>query len=165
MSMRREFRMRPIGFVERPGADETEPEAFFDPAQKSVLVIDNRWADGLTGIEDYSHLVVLFALDRAPRRRSAGAPRPAEGRDGAKPVGFFATRTPKRPNPIGIACPCLLRREGNRLVVTGIDAWPGSPILDLKGYSLRDEYRSDAEMPDWLLALWAHHDAERGGNG
>lgn len=155
----RSFRMYPIGSVERSGAD-VDPAAFYDPARESILVIEARWAEGLAGIEGYSHLVVLFALDRAKRRRIAGPLRAAEGREGAEPVGFFATRTPKRPNPIGIACPRLLRRDGNRLHVTGIDAWPGTPILDIKGYSLRDEFRPDATVPKWLLALWQAHDED-----
>jgi tRNA (Thr-GGU) A37 N-methylase len=74
-------------------------------------------------------------------------------------VGVFATRSPRRPNPIGIACPRLLRREGNRLVVSGLDAWDGTPIIDLKGYAPRDECRPDATVPDWLTALWRSHDA------
>ncbi len=86
---------------------------------------------------------------------------PAEGRAGAAPVGFFATRTPRRPNPIGIACPRLLRRDGRRLLVSGIDAWDGTPILDLTGYSPRDELRPEATVPSWLTTLWAEHDAER----
>jgi tRNA (Thr-GGU) A37 N-methylase len=109
--------------------------------------------------------VVLFYLDRATRRRAVGRRRAAEDAAAAPPVGFFATRTPKRPNPIGIACPRLLRLDGNRLVVAGIDAWEGTPILDVKGYFPRDEGRPEAEVPDWLTALWARHDAERGRGG
>ncbi|MDQ3044805.1 MAG: TrmO family methyltransferase [Chloroflexota bacterium] len=92
----------------------------------------------------------------------AGPLRQPENRANLPAIGFFSTRTPRRPNPIGISCPRLLRREGNRLTVTGIDAWDGTPILDLKGYFPRDENRPDATIPDWLEMLWAHHDEERG---
>ena len=155
------FRVQAIGHVRRPGTGETSPDEFFDPWQESVLEIGERWAGGLIGIEEFSHLVVLFYLDRAQRRRSAGEPRQAEDADGLTPVGFFSTRTPKRPNPIGIACPRLIHREGNRLVVRGIDAWDGTPIVDIKGYYPRDEMRLDAEVPEWLALLWARHDEER----
>jgi tRNA (Thr-GGU) A37 N-methylase len=57
--------------------------------------------------------------------------------------------------------PRLLRREGTTLWVTGIDAWPGTPILDIKGYNPRDDLRPDATVPDWLAALWQAHDIER----
>ena len=89
-------------------------------------------------------------------------PAPAEGQPALPPVGLVATRTPRRPNPIGLACPALLRRSGNLLVVSGIDAWDGTPILDVKGYGPRDEGRPDASVPPWLDALWRRHDAERG---
>lgn len=162
---RRWFRVQAIGTVRREDAAETAPGEFYDPWREAVIEIDARWAPGLQGIEGFSHLVVLFYLDRATRRRSAGVPRGAEQRPDLPPVGFFATRTPKRPNPFGIACPRLLRREGNRLIVVGIDAWDGSPVLDLKGYSPRDELRADATVPDWLERLWAIHDEEARGRG
>ena len=79
-------------------------------------------------------------------------------------VGAFATRTPQRPNPIGLATPRLLRRDGLTLWVIGFDAWPGTPILDLKGYTPRDDVHADATVPDWLQRLWSLHDDERGSN-
>lgn len=153
------FRVQAIGTVRRPGAAPTTPDEFYDPWQETILEIRPRWAGGLDGLEGFSHLVVLFWLDRVARRRTVGAPRRPEDSPLAPPLGFFATRTPRRPNPLGIACPRLLRREGNRLIVTGIDAWDGTPILDLKGYYPRDELRPDAVVPDWLATLWASHDA------
>lgn len=158
---RRWFRVQSIGTVIRPG-QPADPAAFIDPWQEVTLVIDERWADGLAELEGFSHLVVIFYLDRATRRRSSGPRRAAEDQTGALPVGFFSTRTPKRPNPIGMSCPRLLRHDGCRLVVTGIDAWDGTPILDIKGYYPRDETRVDATVPDWLAQLWASHDRDRG---
>ena len=158
---RRWFRVQAIGVVHRPER-ETAPGEFLDPWAESVLEIEPRWAGGLDGLEGFSHLVVLFYLDRATRRRAVGRPRAAEDATGAPRVGFFATRTPKRPNPIGIACPRLLRRDGTCLVVAGIDARDGTPILDIKGYFPRDEDRPEATAPDRLSALWPRHDAERG---
>ena len=156
----RRFRVQSIGTVRRPGAGEPVPGEFFDPWQESILEIDPRWAAGLDGLEEFSHLVVLFYLDRVARRRTVGKPRKPEDHAETPPVGFFATRTPKRPNPIGIACPRLIRREGNNLVVAGIDAWDGTPILDVKGDYPRDELRSDATVPGWLQRLWSSHDAD-----
>jgi tRNA (adenine37-N6)-methyltransferase len=162
MNRPRQFRLSAIGAVLREGAETTAEGAFYDPFVETILEIDERWEAGLAGIEEFSHLVVLFYLDRAERPRRPPPPRPAEGALEAAAVGLFATRTPRRPNPIGIACPRLIRREGNRLVVTGIDAWPGTPILDIKGYYPRDEARPDATVPAWLTALWEGHDRERG---
>jgi tRNA-Thr(GGU) m(6)t(6)A37 methyltransferase TsaA len=150
-----------IGYVARPGAIDPDPDAFYDPWAETALLVLPRWAKALTGIEEYSHLVVLFWADRVPRARTARRHAP-EGRDDLSAVGLFATRSPRRPNPIGISMPRLLRREGTTLWVSGIDAWPGTPILDIKGYAPRDDLRPDATVPAWLERLWATHDAERG---
>jgi tRNA-Thr(GGU) m(6)t(6)A37 methyltransferase TsaA len=104
---------------------------------------------------------VLFWFDRAERPTSSPELRPAEGREELPPVGLFAIRTPRRPNPIGMSVVRLHRREANRLHVTGLDAWNGTPVLDLKGYNRRDELRPEATHPAWLEQLWAMHDAER----
>lgn len=161
----RRFRVQSIGTVMRDAAPIPEPGEFYDPWLESIIEIDQRWAPALAGLSEFSHLVVLFYLDQAPRRRIAGPFRAAEDQPGAAPVGFFATRTPRRPNPIGIACPELIRIEGNRLIVRGIDAWPGTPVLDIKGYYPRDECRPDATVPSWLESLWNLHDVKRGGAG
>jgi tRNA-Thr(GGU) m(6)t(6)A37 methyltransferase TsaA len=162
MAMKRWFRVQKIGVVLRPDDPGGEDNTFFDPGHESTIEIDERWADGLDGIEEFSHVVVLFYLDRMPRRRTAGQRRAADDAPDAMKVGFFSTRTPKRPNPIGLSCPRLLRREGNRLIVRGLDAWHGTPVIDIKGYYPRDEGRPDATVPEWLAELWRHHDDERG---
>jgi tRNA-Thr(GGU) m(6)t(6)A37 methyltransferase TsaA len=156
---KRWFRAQAIGTVHRD--DEAGADQFLDPARPSIIRVDPRWEAGLTGIEEFSHLVVLFYADRAERRRVAGEPMQPEGRDDAPEVGFFATRTPRRPNPIGICCPRLIRRDGSELHVTGLDAWDGTPVLDIKGYYPRDEQRPEAIVPEWLTTLWQQHDAER----
>lgn len=158
------FAVRPIGWVRRPGT-VADPADFFDPEQETRLELLPRWAAGLAGIDDFSHLLVIAWLDRAARPRLLADPMRPEGRDDLPAVGLFATRSPRRPNPLGVACPRLLRREGAVLVVSGIDFWDGTPILDLKGYYPRDDARPDARVPDWLGALWQQHDAERGGEG
>ena len=155
------FRVQPIGYVRRPGAGEPDPDAFYDPAVETALDILPRWSEALEGIEEYSHLIVLFWLDRVQRARKPRRGHP-EGRTQLPSVGLFATRTPRRPNPIGIATPRLLRRQGSTLWVSGLDAWPGTPIVDVKGYAPRDDLHSDAAVPAWLTTLWAIHDIERG---
>jgi tRNA-Thr(GGU) m(6)t(6)A37 methyltransferase TsaA len=154
------FRVQAIGYVERPHAREPDPDAFYDPWLETALHILPRWADALEGIEEYSHLVVIFWLHRSKRARAARRQLP-EGRDEMPAVGLFATRSPRRPNPIGMSVPRLLRREETTLWVNGIDAWPGTPILDIKGYAPRDDLRPDATVPEWLARLWVEHDAER----
>lgn len=153
------FRVQSIGTVHRDGT--TDPGEYLDPALPSIIRIDQRWEAGLAGIEEFSHLVALFYFDRAQRRRSVGKPIHPDGQQELAPIGFFSTRTPKRPNPIMICCPRLTRRNGRDLHVTGIDAWDGTPVVDIRGYFPRDELRPEAQVPEWLTGLWRKHDAER----
>jgi len=155
-----EFRGQPIGWVRRaeagPEGEETDHRATV------ALEIAPECDLALTGIEEYSHLLVVAWFDRAE-----GPPSPDElvhpdGREEIDPVGRFATRTPRRPNPLAVVSPRLLRRDGRMLWVTGIDLWDGTPILDIKGYALRDDCHPEATVPQWLSQLWADHDRERG---
>ncbi len=151
----------PIGHVRRPTPDPSDTAAFTDPATPAELVILPEFAAGLDGIEHYSHLILLCWFDRATRQWALDAPVHPEGRAAIPPVGLFATRAPHRPNPIAIATPRILARNGNTLTVTGLDAWDGTPILDLKGYLPSEDAHPDATIPPWLAALHALHAAER----
>lgn len=93
------------------------------------LEILSQFEAGLADIEGFSHLIVLWVFDRAEGYELLGIP-PADNR----PHGVFATRSPRRPNPIGLTVVELLRREGPRLVVKGVDMLDGTPILDIKPY-------------------------------
>lgn len=163
---RRTFSVTAIGVVHRPGMDDDETTAegaYFDPFAESIVEIYPEWSDGLTGIEQFSHVVVVLYMDRA-KPLAPGEPlmHRAESRDGMPETGLFSTRSPQRPNPIGLCYPRLLKREGNMLYVKGLDGWPGTPVLDLKGYYVRDELQLHATVPGWLRHLWSGHDLVRG---
>ena len=98
----------------------------------SEVVLDARYAEALDGIEEFSHIWVLFWLHKA-EDRSAMKHRPM-GFEELPEVGLFATRSPNRPNPIAIRVVRLLERKGNALKVRGLDAFNGSPVLDIKPY-------------------------------
>ena len=123
--------MEPIGVVRSPyaRADEVPKGAGAKHEAEGTLEILPAFEAGLTDIEGFSHLYVLWAFDRA------------EGCDlltttplDDRPHGVFATRSPRRPNPIALTVVRLLRREGARLHVRGLDMLDRSPILDLKPY-------------------------------
>lgn len=88
------------------------------------------YAPGLENVERSSHLIVLYWLDRAERGELRATP-PGEIRE----RGVFSTRSPARPNPIGLGIVDLIRREGSVLIVRGLDALDGTPVLDIKPYS------------------------------
>jgi len=94
-----------------------------------ILEILPEFEAGLTDIEGFSHLFVIWVFDRSADYELYG-PVPIDG----LPHGVFATRSPRRPNPIALTVVELLRREGNRLHVRGVDMLDNTPILDLKPY-------------------------------
>jgi tRNA-Thr(GGU) m(6)t(6)A37 methyltransferase TsaA len=96
---------------------------------EGILEILPQFEAGLTDIEGFSHLFVLWVFDRSEGFELVGKP-PIDD----IPHGVFATRSPRRPNPIGLTAVELLRRDGTRLHVRGVDMLEGTPILDLKPY-------------------------------
>ena len=123
--------MRPIGFVRSPYSDTSNvPKGISTKHMaEGVLEINADLADGLIDIEGFSHLFVLWVFDRSQRVELVGQP-PME----TPPHGVFATRSPYRPNPIGLTVVELLRRDELRLHVRGVDMLDGTPILDVKPY-------------------------------
>lgn len=96
---------------------------------EGVLELLPEFELGLTDIEGFSHLFVVWVFDRSEGFELLGTP-PIDDR----PHGVFATRSPRRPNPIGLTVVELLRREGARLHVRGVDMLSGTPVLDIKPY-------------------------------
>ena len=125
------FSPEPIGYIRSPYQNtEQVPKGLgAQHAAEGILDILPPYEAGLTDIEGFSHLSVLWVFDRAGGFELLGTP-PSDNR----PHGVFATRSPRRPNPIGFTVVELLRRDGSRLHVRGVDMLDGTPILDLKPY-------------------------------
>ena len=124
--------MRPIGFVRSPFREKATipkgPDAKHEA--EGILEILPELERGLQDIEGFSHLFVVWVFDRAEPGDVLEATPPTDDR----PHGVFATRSPQRPNPIGLTVLELLRRDGNKLHVRGVDMLDGTPILDIKPY-------------------------------
>jgi tRNA-Thr(GGU) m(6)t(6)A37 methyltransferase TsaA len=108
-----------------------------------TLEILPEFEAGLTDIEGFSHLFVIWVFSQSEGFDLLGAP-PGE----RTPHGVFATRSPRRPNPIALTVVALLRREGRILHVHGVDMLDGTPILDIKPYM--SSIPSDALRRGWL---------------
>lgn len=115
----------------------------------SSLVLERGYAQALEGIEQFSHIIVIYWLhriNRAERLVLKTHPR----RDLSLPLtGVFATRSPARPNPIGISTVKLLSVDANVLKVMGLDAIDGTPVLDIKPYMPESFPPGDVKLPDW----------------
>ena len=123
--------MRPIGYVRSPYQERQQVPRGLGAKHEAegVLEILAEFEPGLADIEGFSHLYVLWIFDRSEGFELTASP-PSDNR----PHGVFATRSPMRPNPIGMTVVELLRRDGRRLHVRGIDMLEGTPILDIKPY-------------------------------
>jgi tRNA-Thr(GGU) m(6)t(6)A37 methyltransferase TsaA len=144
-----ELRLHPIGFVHNDFSTGGRDIEWQDV--ESEIMIEPEWTDALTGIQDFSHLWVIFYFTQSSQPATART-RP-QGRADAPLVGRFATRSPVRPNPIGMTPVELLAIRGSRLRVRGLDAFDGTPVLDLKPYLPRGDSLPHARVPDWLTRL------------
>ena len=125
------FTSKPIGFVSSPYNDVGEiPKGLgVKHEAEGVLKVLPEFEAGLTDVEGFSHLIVIWEFDRSNGFQLLGTP-PSDNRQ----HGVFATRSPRRPNPIGLTTVELLRRDGSELHVRGVDMLDGTPILDIKPY-------------------------------
>ncbi len=120
----------------------------------SEIVILPAYKDALEGVEEYSHLFILFWLGRGPQARRAMMKVHPRSRPDLPLVGIFATRTQYRPNPIGLTLVELVSRRKNILKVRGLDALNGTPVLDIKPISPRNEFPKKSNVPEWYGRLW-----------
>lgn len=125
------FTPHPIGYVRSPYTDSKAiPKGLgVKHEAEGVLEILPEFAPGLKDVEGFSHLFVVWVFDRSTDFELVGNT-PADNR----PHGVFATRSPRRPNPIGLTVVELLRRDNASLHVRGVDMLDGTPILDIKPY-------------------------------
>jgi tRNA (adenine37-N6)-methyltransferase len=125
------FTSQPIGFVSSPYNQTKEIPKGLGAKHEAdgVLKILPEFEPGLTDIEGFSHLIVIWEFDRSQGFQLLGTP-PTDN----KPHGVFATRSPLRPNPLGLTIVELHRRVGADLHVRGVDMLHGTPILDIKPY-------------------------------
>jgi tRNA-Thr(GGU) m(6)t(6)A37 methyltransferase TsaA len=125
------FTFKPIAYVRSPFHDTSEIPKGLGAKHDAEGTIEllPELEEGLTDIEGFSHLFVIWVFDRSDRVELLGTP-PCD----TTPHGVFATRSPYRPNPIALTVVELLRREGRSLHVRGIDMLDATPVLDIKPY-------------------------------
>ena len=117
----------------------------------SKIVINKNLTKALDGIEDFSHIYVIFLMNKI--KNTAYLHHPSK-KQGSKPIGIFATRAPIHPNPIGLTLVELINREENVLMVRGLDAFNDTPVLDIKPYPDWEHgiciVVNDFRIPNWL---------------
>ena len=139
------FTPRPIGYIKSPYVESKAIPKGLGARHdaEGTLEILPEFEPGLADVEGFSHVFVLWVFDRADGFDLIAAP-PADIRT----HGVFATRSPRRPNPIGLTVVELVRRDGRVLHVRGVDMLDGTPILDIKPYL--SSVPDDALRRGWL---------------
>lgn len=148
MPYQAEIVLKPIGFVSTTAiGDEVR-----DKTRISKIVIHSELAKALEGIDDFSHLFVLFWLHKIPDEQRRTLKVHPRGRGDMPLLGVFATRTMLRPNPVGLTLVELVKVEDNVLTVRGLDAFDGTPVFDIKPFDSWDNAEI-AKVPEWWTKL------------
>ena len=147
------MQVEPIGVIHTPYQDGSQtpyqPVEDGGPADRFYVELDPEYQTGLHRLNEFRYLYLLYHIHRLPRTADMWVRPPwAGGLD----VGVFASRSPLRPNPIGLSVVRLLYIEGRRLYTTGLDVFDGTPLLDIKPYIQELDVKRDANY-GWLDTL------------
>ena len=141
--------MTPIGVVEEGLPEPGEGRVRSRFSLTSRIRLFEEFVEGLEGLEDYSHAFILYWFNRVEGYGMRA--RPFGGSD--REVGVFATRSPHRVNPLGLTVVEILEVSPPFLIVRGLDAWTGSPVLDVKPYNYYDIVKCP-RVPSWFRERW-----------
>lgn len=136
----------PIGFVERDDSNVRDKDAV------SRIVLDVNLVEALEGLDGFSHVFVIFWMHEVSESRRTRLKIYPRGRSDLPLVGVFSTRTSSRRNPIGLTLVELMDIRENVVFLKGLDAFDGTPVLDIKPYDRWDR-ELDAVVPDWWHQL------------
>ncbi|MDP2181685.1 MAG: tRNA (N6-threonylcarbamoyladenosine(37)-N6)-methyltransferase TrmO [Actinomycetota bacterium] len=141
--------LTPIGVIHTPlSSKEDAPiQGAFRPEAVGTVELVAEYAEGLADVDGFSHLILLYAFDRAASVEMVRDTFLAD-----TPHGLFATRHPARPNPIGLTVVRLVSVDGAVLTVAGVDMLDGTPLLDVKPYIARFDAFPDADE-GWIAGL------------
>ncbi|MCK5035697.1 MAG: tRNA (N6-threonylcarbamoyladenosine(37)-N6)-methyltransferase TrmO [Candidatus Sabulitectum sp.] len=131
-----------IGVIHTPYINMAPFQAVEDDTNGPfILEVDERYATGLKDLEKHKYVIVFFHIDRAKGYNGSNVAHPPSMKGGS--IGLFASRSPNRPNAIGIDVAELLKIEGNKVYTSGLSALEGTPLLDIKPYLDVDSKKMD----------------------
>jgi len=149
--------LEPIGLVKA-----TEKETG-DKRGIAEIVLREDLSGALEGIQDFSHIFIIFWMHEVAEEERRILKSHPRGREDLPLLGVFATRTPHRPNPIGLTLVKLLKVKNNVITVRGLDAFDGTPVLDIKPFDYWDMVE-DARVPEWWMKLERERSERRRAN-
>ena len=145
------FSVRAIG---RVLSDRTGREDDRWGMVESVIRLDDRFGpEALTGLDEFSHIEVVFIFDQFDEAKVNTGARHPRGNEAWPEVGIFAQRASSRPNRLGLTTCELIGTDGLDLRVRGLDAIDGTPVLDVKPFVREFQPRSEVRQPSWISQL------------
>lgn len=145
--------MRPIGYVK----NEVQGKKDVSWGEElSVITLKEEYYNGLTGLENFSHVIIIYYLDKANYESDKHLQRRPQNRDDMPLVGIFSQRGKDRPNKIGMTSVQIVSVDEKSLTVKGLDAIDGTSILDIKPYYPVYD-KKDAQVPEWVTRLMEHY--------
>ena len=148
-----EIVMTPIGKVQNDVVNRKDVSWGEDT---SSIVLEKEYVSGLKGLEDFSHAIIFFFLDKANYEKEKHLQRRPQNREDMPLVGIFSQRGKDRPNRIGMTSVEIVSVSDDTLVVKGLDAVDGTPVLDIKPYYPVYD-KKDATVPEWVDRLMEHY--------
>ncbi len=131
-----------IGIIRTPYKNKAPLQPIANDEEEFKLLIDEKYQDGLKLIETFKYIYVIYSLDKIHIQTGKNTLRPPWAPE--IEVGVFASRSPNRPNPIGISIVQIKKIINNSIYISGMDAFDGSPILDIKPYIDQLDAKTDA---------------------
>jgi tRNA (adenine37-N6)-methyltransferase len=147
--------INPIGYV-RSSRDDTSDDNWGAIEARVELCPDFN-SEALDGIEEFSHVEIIFFFDRVPEDKIERGSRHPRGNPAWPKVGIFAQRGKNRPNRLGVSVAKLIRRDGRQLFLIGLDAVNGTPVLDIKPVMREFLPVEEVRQPAWAHELMARY--------
>lgn len=145
--------MKPVGYVHNEVQDKKDISWGQDV---SVIELEEEYFSGLYGLSDFSHVTIIYYLDKAIYEKEKHLQRRPQNREDMPLVGIFSQRGKDRPNKIGMTSVAIMDVQDTKLIVKGLDAIDGTAVLDIKPYYPVYD-KKDATVPEWVDRLMEHY--------
>ena len=146
MREKTDYRLEQIGIIKTPYRDRAPYQPVDTDEEGFYIIIDDKYVDGLSELETFSYIYLIYYADRVTREvEMMVTPSWADGKE----VGVFASRSPVRPNPLGLSVVRIKKIAGNMIYTSGLDVFDGTPLLDIKPYIRDLDTKADANY-GWI---------------
>ena len=150
-----EIKLKPIGFVKNSRVEIEDDN--WERVISEIELIEEIIPESLNGIEEYSHLEIMFYMDKVLDEKAKAQIRHPRNNENLPKVGTFAQRNKNRPNKLGLTTVELIERKGNVIKVRRLDAINGTPILDIKPVMKEYEPIGEIKQPNWTKEIMKNY--------